>query len=89
MAVGCTPGGIFRMFVTEGAVLVGIGIAGGLMSAYLGQRTLEGLLYGVSPLEPVVLVSVTLLLGTIAFLAIVGPAWAAARVAPSVALDEQ
>jgi len=89
MAVGCTPAGVFWLFLQEGAMLVGIGVLGGLGAAALGQRALEGLLYGVRPLEPVVIALVILLLTAISFMAVVAPAWGAARTDPSRALSEQ
>ncbi len=89
MAVGCTPAGVFGLFLQEGAILIAIGILGGLGAAALGQRALEGLLYGVRPLEPGVIGAVILLLAAVSFLAVVAPAWGAARVDPSRALSEQ
>lgn len=89
MAVGCTPAGVFRLFLLEGAMLAGVGILGGIGAALLGQQALEGLLYGVRPLEPLVVGLVILLLAAVSFLAVVGPAWGAARTDPSRALSEQ
>jgi ABC-type antimicrobial peptide transport system permease subunit len=60
------------------------GIAGGLA---LG-RVLEGLLYGVGPGEPRVLVAATLALGLSGLLAIWWPARRAARTDPASVLRE-
>ena len=49
---------------------------------------MAGLLYGVKPLDPLVIGSVTLLLATVAFVATWLPARRAARVNPAAILHE-
>jgi len=86
MAVGSTPARIFRLFVREGAVLVGIGLATGAGVALVAKGAVERFLYGVRPLEPSVLVGVTIVLAAVAFLAVAWPARQAARVEPVEAI---
>ena len=63
-----------------GGIAVGLGASFGLL------RVLAGVLYGVTPTDPVVLASVTTLLVAVAAAASYLPARQAARVDPVVAL---
>jgi hypothetical protein len=51
-------------------------------------RALAGLFFGVSVADPFLFGAVALLLAAVALLASAGPAWRAARVSPSEALQE-
>jgi predicted permease len=86
MAVGSTPAGVFGLFLKEGMALVFLGLAAGGALAVAGRGVIERFLYGVQPLEPVVLGAVTVTLAGIAFLAIAWPARQAARMNPTAAL---
>jgi ABC-type lipoprotein release transport system permease subunit len=70
----------------QGGLLVTAGIAGGMVGAAALTRLITGLLYGVSPRDPLTLTAVPLLLGGVAMLATLVPAWRAARVDPVIAL---
>jgi ABC-type antimicrobial peptide transport system permease subunit len=86
LALGATPGDVFRMtFVRAQAVAVAGGLAG-LGLAYPTGRILASTLYEVRAADPVVLVSSTLLVGAVAVLATAVPARRAAHVDPVVAL---
>jgi predicted permease len=65
-------------------VIAGLGI--GLVLALALTRLLEGLVYGVSTMDPLTFVSLPLLLGAVAFLAGLFPALRATRVDPLEAL---
>jgi ABC-type antimicrobial peptide transport system permease subunit len=65
---------------------VGIGIALGLAGAWALTRLLRGMLYGVSPMDPLALAAGVLVLSLIALLACWLPARRAARIDPMVAL---
>jgi putative ABC transport system permease protein len=88
MALGDTVQGIFRLVLIEGLVLVGIGLAFGLGCAVAGARTLTGLLFGVQPTDPVLLLAVTILTGVVALLACIQPAVRATRVDPITVLTD-
>lgn len=89
MAVGCTPSRIFRLFMNEVVLLTGIGTVCGLGVAAAGHAATQKLLYGVRPMEPLVLGITTGVLVFIAFLATALPAWQAARVNPAITLNQQ
>ena len=66
--------------------LFGAGIAGGLAAAFLLTRSLESLLFGVTPTDPAVLAAISAGLFLVAAAACGIPARRAARVEPIVAL---
>jgi putative ABC transport system permease protein len=78
-----------RDFGVRRALGVGTGAAIGLVLAAMGGRLIEKMLFGVRPLDPTTFVLVTIVLGFTAALAIVGPAWRAARIDPAIALRNE
>lgn len=86
MALGAGPGDVIRLVMKQGARLAGTGAAVGLAGAFALTRLLSGLLFGVSPTDPVVFIAVPLLLIGVAFAACYLPARRATRVSPVVAL---
>jgi ABC-type lipoprotein release transport system permease subunit len=67
-------------------VLAIVGVAAGLLGAWLSSRTLATLLYGVRPHDPMTRVAATVLLPVVVFAATLLPAPRASRVAPASAL---
>jgi ABC-type antimicrobial peptide transport system permease subunit len=68
IALGATPDDIRKLIFAQGARLAGAGLAIGLTLAMLSGRVLEGLLFGVTARDPVILVAVILAV------AVAGPA---------------
>jgi putative ABC transport system permease protein len=66
--------------------LAAIGIAIGLVAAVGATRLLAGLLFGVLPTDPPVLLAVTGLIAAVTLAACSVPAWRAIRIDPMVAL---
>jgi predicted permease len=89
MALGCEPSGVLGLVFREGAVLVAVGLTVGAVGAVALQRVIASQLYGVRPLDPIVLLSVTGVLALTAGLASLWPARRAARVDPIVALSDR
>ena len=67
-------------------MLAGLGVALGLMSAAAATRVVRGLLYEISPLDPVTFAGVGSMLMTVALLAALIPALRAATMDPAGAL---
>jgi predicted permease len=86
MALGATTADVERMVLSEGVRTTVIGLAIGLLLAAGVGRLLSGLLYRVSPFDPVILAVATLVLSSSAMLACYLPARRATRVAPTEAL---
>jgi predicted permease len=86
MAIGARPGRVLSMVLRQGFVLTGVGLAIGGALAAGAAVTLSGLLYGISPADPLAwsLAIVVLLLA--AALANLVPARRAMRVDPMTAL---
>jgi len=88
MALGAQLRDVLRWIVVEAMRPVLLGLAIGFAATLALRRTLASFLFGVSPTDPALATAVALLLAAVALLASAGPAYQAARVAPSEALRE-
>lgn len=86
MALGASRWQILNMVLRNGLGLVGIGLLAGLACALAARRALASLLYRVSPVDPLSLSMVAVLMLAAGLLASSLPAWRAARVDPTTAL---
>jgi putative ABC transport system permease protein len=88
MALGARRSDVLRLVAREGGWLTAIGVGVGLVIAVGAGRLLAGLLYGVRPADPLVLVTVPIVLAIVALAASVVPARRASRVDPVIAMRE-
>jgi putative ABC transport system permease protein len=86
MALGADAANVSSRVILQGMQLALAGCAAGVVAALVGTRVLASLLFGVSPLDPLTLMSATLLLLLAALVASYIPARRATRVDPMVAL---
>ncbi|MES2305764.1 MAG: ABC transporter permease [Gemmatimonadota bacterium] len=86
MSLGADSGRVQRMVISEGGVLVAIGLVLGLVGAVLLSRLMQGLLFGVAPYDPVTLMAVVAVMATVGIVACWVPALRASRIDPGVAL---
>jgi putative ABC transport system permease protein len=86
LALGAQSRDVLWMVVKQGSVLIGLGLAIGLLGAYAATRVIASLLFGVTAKDPVTFAAVALLLGGVALLACYVPAWRATKVDPMEAL---
>ena len=86
MAIGATRGGICVETLRESATPVIAGLAVGLFAGMWASREVRGLLYGVSGIEPELLLGVVALFVSVALMAGFLPARRAASVDPMDAL---
>ena len=86
MALGAEPGTILRMILGEGAVMAAIGLVVGAVLSTPLSRMLEGLLFGVQPLDAPTITIAAAMLVAVALLAAWVPARRAMAVEPMVAL---
>jgi predicted permease len=89
VALGASRADVLRLVLMQGVQLTIAGLAAGLLLAYGLTRVIAGLLYGVSPTDPITAIAVMLMLGVIAVLACYVPARRAMRVNPVSAIREQ
>jgi ABC-type antimicrobial peptide transport system permease subunit len=86
IALGATPENIMSLIVGQGARLAGAGAAIGLGLALITGRVLQGLLFGVTPRDPLILAIVTGGVAAAALVACYIPGRRAVRVDPMIAL---
>jgi len=89
VALGSTSAGILRLVLREGFELVAIGLILGLAGAASLQKAMASEIYGVRPLDPLVLASVMALLAIVVLAACSVPARRAMRIDPIVALRDE
>ena len=89
LAIGANRGDIIRLVARDGLRLVVVGLAVGLLITLVVSRAVGTFLFGISPRDPVTLISVAAMLGSVALIACAIPAWRAARVDPTVALRSE
>jgi ABC-type antimicrobial peptide transport system permease subunit len=86
MAIGALPRDIVRLVLREGLWVVGIGTALGALVSMSTSHLLTGLLFGVHPVDPLILGGMTAIFMLVAMLAMILPARRAARIDPLAAL---
>jgi predicted permease len=86
MALGAQRPAIIAMFVRNGMLLTGIGIACGIVAAFATMRLMSSLLFNVSPVDPVTYATITVVVFVTALLACYLPSRRAATVDPVNAL---
>jgi putative ABC transport system permease protein len=86
MALGARGRDVLLLVLREAALLVLVGVGVGLPAALAAARLATGLLYGVTPADPVSVGLAVLLLSAVAALACYIPARRATKVDPMVAL---
>jgi putative ABC transport system permease protein len=88
IALGAESGSILGLVVRQGLIIVGVGLAAGILGSVILTRLIQGLLYGVSGTDPIAVLTAVSVLGLAASLACLLPALRAIRVNPIVALRE-
>ncbi len=86
MALGATRADVLRLILGEGVRLIIIGGAIGLIAALVLSRSLQSVLFGVSPHDPISFAAVTALLALVALAAVLIPARSAMKTDPMTAL---
>lgn len=86
MALGATPQQLLLAVLGRAVLLMAAGLALGLAGAMVLARFMESMLHGISPTDPLTLISVVGLLMAVGVLATLLPAIRASRVEPMVAL---
>ena len=89
IALGAHRGNVLRLVFGQTLTLAGLGIAFGLAGAAAVTRSLQAMLFGVTPLDPTTFAAVAALFVMVAVLAAALPAHRATTVDPIVALRSE
>jgi putative ABC transport system permease protein len=89
LALGATPAQVLGLVLTRSARVTAIGVAAGLIGALGLAQLLRGVLPDVDPANPGVLAALAVFLPLVALLASAHPAFVAARLNPTRALQHE
>jgi putative ABC transport system permease protein len=89
LALGATPGSVFRLVMQHGALLALAGTLIGLVVAYLSGRVVASQIYAIRASDPLMLTAAIAIVAAIAAIATMIPAWRASRLAPSGVLHSE
>jgi putative ABC transport system permease protein len=89
MALGAERRDVVRLVIGHGLSMTLAGVVVGLLGAASLSKFLEGLVFGVEPLDPLTFASVVVMLLVTAAVACCVPAWRATRIPPTTALRSE
>jgi len=89
MALGAQRSSVLGLILRQGARLIGIGVAVGVVGAFFAARALTSLLFGVKPTDLPTFLSGAVLLAVLGLVACAVPALRATRVDPLVVLRNE
>jgi putative ABC transport system permease protein len=89
MALGAQRSQVLTLVLRGGLILTSIGVALGLVGAAAGTRFLQGMLFGITPLDPTTFVVVSVMFGLVATVASYLPAQRATTIDPAEALRNE
>ena len=89
LALGAQRRDVLRLVVQEGMRFVALGIGAGLAGAFALTRLMKSLLYGVGAADPPTFAALTVVLGGVALIACLIPAFRATQVNPIEALRHE
>jgi putative ABC transport system permease protein len=89
MALGAQRSSILGMILRQGMALAAAGLGVGMAAAMASTRLISGLLFGVTPTDPVTFAAVAVILFGVAGCATLLPAVRATQVDPLTALRDE
>ena len=88
MALGADRTAMLVLVLRQGLILAGVGLVLGVAGAMAAGRLMRTLLFNVSPLDPMTLGAVTIVMTVVALFACLVPALRATRVDPLTTLRQ-
>jgi putative ABC transport system permease protein len=89
MSLGADSSRVQRMILSEGGVLVGIGLVVGIATSFFAARLIQGLLFGVPPHDPLTMIGVAVLMVAIGVVSCWLPAIRASKIDPAITMRGQ
>lgn len=89
MALGALPRQVVALVLCQGAMPLLVGLGLGVIGSLAAGRLIAGLLYNVSPNDPVILTATIALLGAVGMLTLWRPARRATQINPMIALRDE
>ena len=89
LALGATPGSVFRLVMKQGAIIGVTGAAIGLGIAYLSGQIVASRIYAIRASDPMMLAGAITIVAAITAIATAIPAWRASRLKPSGVLHSE
>jgi putative ABC transport system permease protein len=89
MALGAQRTDVLKMTVGQGLRLAGLGVAFGLVAAFVLTRLMATLLFGIGATDPLTFVGISIVLISVAIFASYVPALRATRIDPMLALRHE
>ncbi len=86
VAVGASATNVLWLVLKEGLRMAAIGASMGLIGVWAAQKLISGLLFEISPVDPLTFAGAAVFLLAVVMIACWVPAWGAARVDPCIAL---
>jgi predicted permease len=88
LALGARRGSVVWLVLRQIAIVMGVGVALGVVGALAVGRLVRSMLFGLQPTDPITFVSAAVMLIGVAVAAGLVPAWRASRLDPAVVLRE-
>jgi predicted permease len=89
IAIGANASDVYRLIMRQGLVLTAMGLAIGCVVAFGAAIGIRGLLFGVSPADPIAYAAIVFVLSVVGLLASFVPARRAMRTDPMTALRQE
>ena len=89
LALGAQHAQVFRLILGQGLKVIVLGLSIGLVGAFALSRVIRGLLFNVTPSDPLTFLLVSAVLLVVATIAAIVPARRATRVDPLIALRNE
>jgi putative ABC transport system permease protein len=88
LALGATSRDVTKLLLADSLRPIGVGLCAGVVAALLAGRVFVGILFGVSPLDPIAFAAAVLVLLGTAMIAVTVPTRRAASIDPSSVLRQ-